>query len=93
MFYHGTSDVFNLSIGSKILPSIETGILREEFRKVRLNIVFITTSKYSAFKYAKRASEKFGGNPIVYEVKGYNISKIQNTEYACDFAKIIQKTQ
>lgn len=88
-FYHGTSDIFKIK--SMILPASQTGILREEFRTKLTEKVFITFSVKSAEYYAKKACEKYGGNPIVYEVRpmSYPVYNGGN-EYICDRAKIIK---
>lgn len=87
-YYHGTSDIFKIT---KLLPPVETGILREQWRTKLTNKVFFTNSQMSAAKYAKKAAEKYGGNPIIYEVNP--IGPIWNTntnEYVADFATIVQ---
>ncbi len=86
-FYHGTSDVFEME---RILPSTDTGNLREDFRKKFRNKVFVTTSLLSAKKYALKACDIYGGNPVVYSVTP-DFDSIFNTnqnEYICDFADI-----
>ena len=88
-FYHGTSD--NLKIGNILLPPCNTGNLREEWRKKLTNKVFFTTSLMSARMYAKKAAARYGGNPIVYEVKPIGDIWNPNTnEYVADRAKIIK---
>lgn len=67
-YYHGTSDTLNLNIGDIIKPAKNTGILREDFRTRDNDIVFSTFNKKSARYYAKKAVEKFGGNPIIFIV-------------------------
>lgn len=84
-FYHGTSDIFDIN---KILPSSQTQILREEWRKNNQNLVFVTSSLYSAKRYARKSAEKFGGSPVVYIVKPINWSLRHGNEYVCDWAKI-----
>ena len=66
-FYHGTSDVFD--INKMILPPIQTGNFREEWRKINLDKVYFTSSQLSAENYAKKACKKYGGNPVIYIVK------------------------
>ena len=76
-FYHGTTDVFDIK---KILfPPIHTQNLREDWRKKYHDVVFFTTSFLSASQYARKACEKYGGNPIVYEVRP--IGQYFNTIY------------
>lgn len=90
-FYHGTTTAFQ--IDKWLYPPSLTGCLREDFRKVRLHLVYVTTSLYSAKQYANKAVSKFGGYPIVYQVKPYNLSNLQHIEYVCDKAKIINKIE
>lgn len=89
-FFHGTSDIFNIN---KILPSSQTQILREEWRKNNQDIVFVTSSLYSAKRYAKKSAEKFGGSPVVYIVKPINWSPRHGNEYVCDWAMILEKVE
>lgn len=89
-FYHGTSDA--LPIKTMLLPACNTGNLREEWRKKLVNKVFFTTSLMSAQKYAKKAAQKYGGNPVVYEVKPIgDIWNPNNNEYVADRARVIRK--
>ena len=89
IFYHGTSDIFQIS--KIILPPIYTGNLREEWRKKNKDIVFFTTSLLSAKKFARKAAEKYGGSPIIYEVipigPYYNTT---NGEYIAEKARVIK---
>lgn len=87
-FYHGTST--SLEIDNLILPSIQTGILREDWRQKNLNKVYFTNSVISAKRYAKKACEKYGGDPIVYVVKPLGIwfHRIDK-EYVADRALVI----
>lgn len=90
IYYHGTSTNLNLYIGDLLLPPIITQNLREDWRKKLTNKVFFTSSLMSAERYAKKASIKFGGEPVVYIVKP--IGDIWNpniSEYVADKAKII----
>lgn len=87
-FYHGTTDVFHIK--KVILPPIYTKNLREGWRKKYQNMVFFTTSLLSAQKFAKKACEKYGGNPIIYEVKP--IGQYYNTtygEYISEKARVV----
>lgn len=87
-FYHGTSTALNL--GHVLLPANKTNVLREDFRTKLRNVVFITTSKVSAERYAKKAAQRFGGKPIVYTVKPDFASLIQNgTEWTTEKAYIL----
>ena len=89
VFYHGSSDA--LPIKNIILPASRTGVLREDFRKKLNNKVFFTDSLMSAEKFAKKAAAKYGGNPIVYEVKPIGQVFHPNTnEYIADKAKVVK---
>ena len=87
-FYHGTSNVLNIK--KIILPPIHTDILREDWRNKYLDKVFFTTSLLSAENYAKKACNKYGGDPVVYIVKpiGQCFNRIDN-EYIADKALVI----
>lgn len=71
------------------MPPIITNNKREEWRKKYNNKVFFTTSILTANKFARKACEKYGGNPVVYEVKpiGQYFNTI-NGEYISDKAII-----
>lgn len=87
-FYHGTTDAFNIK--KILLPPIHTNNLREDWRKKYHNMVFFTTSLISAQKFARKACEKYGGNPVVYEVRP--IEQYFNTihgEYITEKALVI----
>ena len=91
VFYHGTTTHFGLKAGDKLLPAIETGNLREEWRKKLCDKVFLTTSPLSAYKFAKKAAEKYSGDAVVFIVKpigGY--LHINTNEYIASKAKIIE---
>lgn len=88
-FYHGTTDVFNIK--KTLLPPTYTGNLREDWRKKYQNMVFFTASLLSASKFARKACEKYGGNPVIYEVRP--IGQYFNTihgEYISEKAKIVR---
>ena len=87
-FYHGTSNTFNIK--KVILPPIQTDILRENWRKKYLDKVFFTTSLLSAENYAKKACNKYGGEPVIYLVKpvGQYFNRV-DSEYIADKAIII----
>ena len=89
IYYHGTTDKFN--INDNLLKSpIETGILREDWRKKNLDKVYFTNSLLSAEQFAYKASQKYGGNSIVYKIKPIgDIIHINTNEYISDSAKII----
>lgn len=89
-FYHGTTDAFNIK--KIILPPINTNNLREGWRKKYHHMVFFTTSSLSASKYARKACEKYGGNPVVYEVKpiGQYFNTI-NGEYISERALVVKE--
>lgn len=87
VFYHGTSNVLKFKT---LFPANETGILREGWRRKLINKVFFTTSMHSAQKYARKASDKFGGIPIVYVVKPKgDIWYLHSSEYVADSADVI----
>lgn len=89
-FYHGTSSV--LEIGKELLPPIYTGNLREDWRKNNQDVVYMTTSLDSAKRYAKKACTRYGGEPVIYQVKpiGWSHCRV-NQEYIAEKAKIICK--
>ena len=90
MFYHGTTSKFE--INGMILPASVTGIKRESWRTKHIDEVFFTISKCSAYMYAKKACEKYGGEPVVYAVKP--IGRYYNTvnnEFAAPKAIIVEK--
>ena len=67
--------------------------MREDWRKNNQNLVFVTTSIYSAKRYARKSAEKFGGSPVVYLVKPINWSLRRGNEYVCDWAMILEKVE
>lgn len=88
-FYHGTSSELKIET---LLPALETGILREDWRKTLCDKVFFTDSLMSAQGYAKKAARKFGGDPVVYEVcpKG-EVWHLHNNEYVASAAEIVSR--
>ena len=89
-YYHGTSDIFET--GAYILPASRTHILREDWRKKDLDVVFSTISYKSAYMYAKKAAEKYGGSPVVYRVIPLgNVHYRGGVEYGSNIAVIIAK--
>jgi hypothetical protein len=84
-YYHGTS-MAGLKV---ILPPIETRVLREDFRKKFMDCVFITSVRKSAEAYARKCATKFGGQPVVYEVRPINPYEINVSQYICDKAYVI----
>lgn len=86
MAFHGTTDA--IQIKSRLLPSIETGYLRESFRHKNLDVVFLTISKKSAEHYAKKAVKRYGGNPIIYKATPNGFIEQTGTEIICDWATI-----
>ena len=86
MPFHGTTDAILLK--DRILPSIETGYLRELFRRKNLDVVFLTVSKASAEYYAKKAVKQYGGNPVIYNVTPEGFIEQNGTEIICDWATI-----
>lgn len=90
VFYHGTSTV--VDINDKLLPPVITCNLRETFRDKLHDKVFVTDSKVSAEKYAKKTVARFGGKAAIYIVKPHYPSLIKNgTEYLTDYAVILNK--
>lgn len=85
IYYHGTS----VSGLTEILPPVDTNMLREDFRNKFLDCVFITPLKKSAEAYARKCAAKFGGTPIVYEVRPINPSEINVSQYICDRAIVL----
>lgn len=90
VFYHGTTD--SLKVDRLLLPPIITGILREDWRVKYIDKVFVTNSMRSAIMYSKKASKKYGGNPVVYIVKPIgDCFKSIDTEYITDKALILRR--
>ena len=86
-FYHGTSRALPIS---RLLPPAETGVLREAWRTRLTDKVFFTDSLCSARKYAKKACETFGGDPVVYVIRPVGaIWHLRTTEYVADAAEIL----
>ena len=85
-YYHGTSSA--LPISDVLLPSSSTHILREGFRSTYHDTVFLTVSIKSAKMYARKACDKYGGQPVVYIARPIEIYSHRNTECLCDSAKI-----
>jgi hypothetical protein len=86
-FYHGTS----IAGLQEILPPAETNNLREDFRRKFRDCVFVTPLRKSAETYARKCALKFGGKPVVYEVKPINPIEINVSQYICDKALVIQE--
>ena len=92
-FYHGTSSVIGLKPGEKLLPPVQTNNKREDWRKKTIDKVFFTPSTISAKMYAKKACRKYGGHPIVFEVKPIGCVWNPNVnEYVADSALILKIT-
>jgi hypothetical protein len=88
IFYHGTSNT--LQIDKILLPPYITYTKREEWRNKFDDKVFITNSIKSAIMYAKKACQKYGGKPVVYQVEPKGcVLNMGNAEYICDKAIII----
>lgn len=87
-YYHGSSSNVKIK-DNTLLPSLQTGNIREQ----SLGQVYVTTSYGSAKKYSYKAANKFGGEPIVYEVEPDFDSLVHRVdcEYICDFATIIKE--
>lgn len=92
IFYHGTSSA--LHIDKWILPPVYTYNKREDWRTKYTDKIFFTNSLLSAWKFARKACDKYGGMPVVYRVKpiGQWFATI-NTEYVADKALIIGKLE
>ena len=88
-YYHGTSS--SLDVKSYLLPSIDTDVLREDFRSKLRDVVFVTSSVVSAEKYAKKAVDRFGGDPVVMIVSPIGARRINNNEYVCDKAIVLKR--
>ena len=88
-YYHGTSS--SLDVGFYLLPSIDTDVLREDFMSKLRDVVFVTSSVVSAEKYAKKAVERFGGDPVVMVVSPIGARRINNNEYVCDKAIVLKR--
>lgn len=87
-YYHGTSTIFNMN--TYILPPSKTTILREGWRKTDIGVVFSTISYKSAYAYAKKAVEKYGGKPIVYKVIPLgHVYQRNGIEWCSDIAVIV----
>ena len=90
MFYHGTSSL--LITGNYLLPADITGVLREN-RQQNKDVVFLTRSKLSAARYAKKACALFGGSPIIATVMPSVVYERINGEVVCDYAFITKKEE
>ena len=86
MAFHGTTNA--MQIKDRLLPSSETGYLREPFRHKNLDVVFLTVSKASAEYYAKKAVKQYGGNPVIYNAAPEGFIERKGTEIICDWATI-----
>ena len=87
-FFHGTTDA--LDIGKILLPAIETGNKREDWREKYTDQVFFTNSLVSAYKYADKACKKYGGKPIVYKVVPVGqYCRTVNNEFVAEKARIV----
>lgn len=66
--FHGTTTI-NLDNIKKLglVPPISSGIKTEK-RKSNLDKVFLTNNEKHALAYAVRASNKFGGKPVIVKV-------------------------
>lgn len=88
--YHGTTNKLNIT--NKILPPLYSGILREDFRKKYLDKVFFTKFLPQAKKFAYKAANKYGGDPVIYIVVPQGIiNYLKDGEYICDYAIIVNK--
>lgn len=91
--YHGTVMEHVPESTVDLLAPIDTGVFREDFRTKHQNVVFATNSLKSAWSYAYKAKNKFGGSPVVYRVimDPHSIQKISQTEFIANYATIINK--
>lgn len=88
-FYHGTSTALSSQM-IRLRPPAHTGVIRDEGRTNFLDKVFFTTSLMSARRYAVKAADRFGGEPIVYEVKPIgDIWNVKDMEFVADEAMIV----
>jgi hypothetical protein len=55
-----------------------------------MDCVFITPLKKSAESYARKCAQKFGGQPVVYEVEPVNEYEINVSQYICDKAIVLK---
>lgn len=86
-YYHGTTSIWgNLT---RILPPDSTGIERELRSRKRTDMVYITPSALSAANYAKKAAEKFGGVPVLYQVEPHGLIYGGNNEYLAHYAEVV----
>lgn len=93
--YHGTSDYLKLNKSDVLLPPNISNVLSEIGRKRNLDLVFLTPNFNYAKIYAGRATRKFGGKPVIFEIKpvGAKIYKSNDgdTIITCEHGYIIQK--
>lgn len=89
VYYHGSSSI--IKVGDKILPAIETGNIREDWRKKQRDVVFYTNSLIQAQRYAWKDSLRTGDDPIVYIVEpDYETHhKIHNGEFIADSCVVV----
>ena len=88
VFYHGTSDALEIH---ELLPADETGILRDSGRQHMIDKVFFTDRIDVARRYAFKAVERFGGNPVVYRVQPIgDVWNVRDVEFVSDKAIIIE---
>lgn len=89
-YYHGTSDV--IPIDKILLPPCDTNCKREDGRNKFNDVVFFTPSLLSATTYARKASVKFGGNPVVLIVSPIGEAvNVVNNEYISDKAIVVDR--
>lgn len=93
--YHGTSTELELSVGDYLLPPNHTNKLSEEGRKKNLDLIFLTPDFNYAKIYSGRSANKFGGEPIVYEVKPVGLefyrNELGNNIYVADGGYIVDE--
>lgn len=86
-YYHGTSTALGIK---EILPPCLSGVKREDFRHYNDDLIYITSSFDSARRYAIKATLKFGGVPVVYEVvPDDSVAFRVNNEYTANSVNIV----
>ena len=71
---------------------METGVLREHWRKKDTDVVFLAQTYGAARMYAKKAVEKYGGRPLVLTCRPVGLlTKTHNGEHMASKAIITGK--
>lgn len=88
-YWHGTSDA--LPVADMLLPPYESGVVRDDKTEFK-DKVYFTNSKLCAIRYAKKACQKFGGNPVVYRVEPIGeVWNVKDCEFVADAARIEER--